>query len=373
MLAGSFNWHNQYGAFCAAGFVVCFVLALTAEPRRLRSVAVFVAAVLATGLLGSASRASVIAAGAACLLGVLFAGRAVGCRLTAERSALVVAASVAVGVFLRSPLFFEQWSWPWAPLVGRTVEAAGSQSYQSLSGNGGARLAFWQAGAGMAGERPVLGHGLSPFGDGSRWYMPNPEGRSADPHNELVRAAAEGGLVGAVPVGAVLVLSLGLAAILLRRHWSRPASTVTDAGAVAALLAAGVLVVHALVDFDWSYPSLTMATGWCLGIAASVRAPPAPYRRAGWLSTAGASALALAVVASLIGAAVASTSRHARAEAAGDPAQSQQVLQAAWSSRTPDHRLAMQAVTSRCFATNQRHRGWWPLCSNGPWSTASRQ
>jgi hypothetical protein len=79
MLAGSFNWHNQYGAFCAAGFVVCFVLALTAEPRRLRSVAVFVAAVLATGLLGSASRASVIAAGAACLLGVLFAGRAVGC------------------------------------------------------------------------------------------------------------------------------------------------------------------------------------------------------------------------------------------------------------------------------------------------------
>jgi hypothetical protein len=25
--------------------------------------------------------------------------------------------------------------------------------------------------------------------------------------------------------------------------------------AVAALLAAGVLVVHALVDFDWSYPS----------------------------------------------------------------------------------------------------------------------
>jgi|GEM_PF-1310751 len=347
MLAGSFNWHNQYGAFCAAGVVLCAALALLAEPRRLRGVAVFVAALLMTGLLGSASRASVAVAAAASAVALLLAVRAVGALRAATRAALLAVASLAVGVFLRSPLFFEQWSWPWAPLVGRSVAAAGSESYQSVSGNGSARLGMWRAGLEIAGERPLTGSGLSTFGDASRWFIPLGGSRSVDPHNELVRAAAEGGLLGVVPVAAVVVLALVLCALWVRTWWARPAEAAAEPAVVAGLLSAGVLIVHALVDFDWSYPSLVMAAGWSLAIAAAARTSPRPRRLVRSFPLVAAPLLVVAVVAAGLGSAAGEQWTTAAVGASGTDAtyeNAQSLLREGWSPARPDHRLPMLAV-----------------------------
>lgn len=361
MLTGAFNWHNQYGAFAAAGVVLCSALALTAQDRRVRALAIFVGSILATGLLGSASRASVLAAAAACAVALLLAMRPVGVARATRRAAVVAGASLAVGLFLRSPVFFPQWSWPWTPLVGRSVAAAdsasGFSSYQPLSGNASARLSYWQSGVDMASEHPLVGTGLSTFGDASRWSMPLGVRRSVDPHNELVRAGAEGGLVGGLPLALVLVLALALAALHLRAWWRQPASAIPDPAAPASLLAAAVLITHALVDFDWSYPTLAMAAGWCLAVAAAaipVLAPapsrPAPSRpapsRAG--ATVAAGALVITLLASMAGSGVAARSRNALAESAtpaNDATAAQEALRAAWLPVAPDHRLPAMAVT----------------------------
>ena len=346
MLAGSFDWHNQYGAFCAAGVVLCLTLALLAEPRRLRGVAVFVAALLMTGLLGSASRASVAAALAACLVALLVAVRSMGTARAVGRAAVVVVASLVVGVFLRSTLFFEQWSWPWTPLLGRSVAAAGSDSYQSVTGNGSARLGFWRAGLEMAGDRPLTGPGLSTFAGESRWFVPIGAGRSVDPHNELVRAAAEGGLLGVLPVALVVLLALVLAAKWARTWWEWPNEAVAEPAVVAGLLSAGVLIVHALVDFDWSYPSLVMAAGWSLGLAAAGSVRPRHHRRA---SPAGVVMIVVALVAALAGSLADNGSRAAIAGAAASDVsleRSQSLLRAAWSPLHPDHRLPIFAVAT---------------------------
>ena len=347
MLAGSFNWHNQYGAFSAAGVVLCVSLALLAQPRRLRGVAVFVAALLMTGLLGSASRASVAVAAAASAVALVLAVRAVGALRAVTRAALLGLASLAVGVFLRSPLFFGEWSWPWTPLIGRSVAAAGSGSYQSLSGNGSARLGFWRAGVEMAGERPLAGSGLSTFGDGSRWYVPLGSSRSVDPHNELVRAAAEAGLVGLLPVAAVVVLAAVLCVLWVRTWWARPEAAVAEPAVVAGLLSAGVLIVHSLVDFDWSYPSLVMAAGWSLAIAAAARTSPRPRHLVGSLPLIAAPLLVIAVVAAAGGSVASerSTTAVVGASATGTTYErSQSLLREAWSPMRPDHRLPRLAV-----------------------------
>ena len=346
MLAGSFDWHNQYGAFCAAGVVLCLTLALLAEPRRLRGVAVFVAALLMTGLLGSASRASVAAALAACLVALLVAIRSMGTARAVGRAAVVVVASLVVGVFLRSTLFFEQWSWPWTPLLGRSVAAAGGASYQAVTDNGSARLSFWRAGLEMAGDRPLTGPGLSTFAGESRWFVPIGAGRSVDPHNELVRAAAEGGLLGVLPVALVVLLALVLAAKWARTWWEWPNEAVAEPAVVAGLLSAGVLIVHALVDFDWSYPSLVMAAGWSLALAAAGSVRPRQHRRP---SPAGAVLIVVALVAALAGSLADDRSRAAIAGAAASDVsleRSQSLLRAAWSPLHPDHRLPIFAVAT---------------------------
>lgn len=373
MLAGSFNWHNQYGAYCGAGVVLLFAVALITERGRLRGLSVILAAILMTGLLGSASRAVVGLAAGACVAAMVVAARAVGPVLAAWRAALIAATSLLIGVFLRSPLFFGDWSWPWAPLVGRTVESAGEASYQSLSGNGAARLTFWQAGFDIAREHPLLGTGLSTFGDASRWFVPVGSGRSIDPHNELVRGAAEGGLVGLAPLLVVLLLAGVVAVRQLVRWWRRPASMTADSTAVGAVFAAGVLLTHALVDFDWSYPSLTAAAGWSLALAFAGRVvmrPAAHPRRVGGLML----LLAVTVVCAAVGPVVQERSA-AGLTAAGDPATPEDVTQArlrsAWSSLTPDHRLPARAV-DRALARGDQAPQWAVRALQGRASVDSR-
>ena len=349
MQAGSFNWHNQFGAFCAVGVVVLSVIALLAEPKRLRGVAAFVAAVLVTGLLGSASRASVLAAALACVAGLAVAVGSVGPVRACARAAALAVLSLAVGLFLRSAIFFDQWSWPWASLLSRSVQSAtgeGGSNYQPVTGNASARVEYWRAGWQMFREHTLVGSGLTTFGDATRWLLPPGLQRSVDPHNEVVRAFAEGGLLGGLPLVAVFLAALTLLVSRSRRGALLGAGAATDPGVVAGMLGALVLLTHALVDFDWSYPTLAMAAGWCLALGTGGVARKA--RKASQLVWSGVAGLLLALVASLVGSGVATVAQSARgaAEASGGGPGSLQLLRSGWLPLAPNHLVALDAAGS---------------------------
>ncbi|HEX8498008.1 MAG TPA: O-antigen ligase family protein [Actinomycetales bacterium] len=278
MLTGSFNWHNQYGIFCGAGLVVCAGVAVLSMTGRVRAAAVAVGSVLLTGLLGSASRGSVLLVAVALGLLLVIALRAVGPARAVVRLTGFVVAGLAVGLLLRSPLFFATWSMPWAPLVSRSVldPAAPSGAFQPATGNASARFSMWDAAWRLFLDRPLTGWGLETYGERSDRYMPPGITRSVDPHNELLRAAAEGGLIQVLPLLAVLLVAAAVGLVHLWRVLRVPARASADAGRVAALLACTVLIAHSLMDFDWSYPTLVMAAGWCLAVLVSpVREPAA--------------------------------------------------------------------------------------------------
>lgn len=266
MQAGSFNWHNQYGIFCGVGVVLCATVSLIHPERRLRGTALGVSALLLTGLLGSASRGSVLVVAMAVVVLLVVAVRAVGPVRACVRLTAVALAGVAVGVLLRSPLLFPRWSMPWAPLLARSVLDPSSTDYQPASGNASARMSMWQAAWRLFLDRPLTGWGLQTYGTQSDRYMPAGLTRSVDPHNELLRAAAEGGLVQGLPVLAVLLVASAAAAAHLWRVLRLPARATRDVGRVAALLACVALLAHSLMDFDLSYPTLAMAAGWCLAV-----------------------------------------------------------------------------------------------------------
>ena len=358
MQAGSFNWHNQFGAFCGVGVVVLTVLALAAEPRRLRGAAAFVTAVLVTGLLGSASRAAVLVVAVACIAALSIAARSVGPARALARAATLAGLSLALGLFLRSTIFFEQWSWPWASLLSRSIQSAtgdGGGNFQPVTGNAGARVEYWLAGFRMFLEHPLVGSGLTTFGDATRWLLPPGLQRSVDPHNEVVRAFAEGGLLGGLPVVAVFLAALALLVSLLRRGFVVADVVAKDPGRLAGVLGALVLLSHALVDFDWSYPTLAMAAGWCLALGAAgavtTKGTSPAWRR---LATA---AVVIAVGASLLGSGVANTAQSARAAAEGNGPQALQELRSGWLPFAPNHLPALDAVGA-AVTSGEAPPGW---------------
>ncbi len=360
MQTGSFYWHNQFGAFCGVGVVVLTVIALVAEPRRLRGAAAFVTAVLVTGLLGSASRASVLAVAVACLAALVMAALSVGPVRAVVRATALAGLSLALGLFLRSTVFFEQWSWPWASLLSRSVQSAtgdGGGNYQPVTGNAGARVEYWLAGFRMFREHPLIGSGLTTFGDATRWLLPPGLQRSVDPHNEVVRAFAEGGLLGGVPVVAVFLAALVLLVSLLRRGFLGANVVAGDPGRLAGVLGALVLLAHALVDFDWSYPTLAMAAGWCLALAAA-KAPRTGVRSRAQLSRGLATAaVAVALTASMVGSGVATVAQSARAAAEGTREQSLHRLRSGWLPSAPNHIVAVDAARA-ASVSGQPPPGW---------------
>ena len=357
MLSGSFNWHNQFGAFCGVGVVVLTVLALVAEPRRLRGTTAFVTAVLVTGLLGSASRAAVLVVAVACIAALIIAARSVGLVRALARAATVAGLSLALGLFLRSTIFFEQWSWPWASLLSRSIQSATGDggNFQPVTGNASARVEYWLAGFRMFREHPLVGSGLTTFGDATRWLLPPGLQRSVDPHNEVVRAFAEGGLLGGLPVVTVFLAALVLLVSLLRRGFVVADVVATDPGRLAGALGALPLLTHALVDFDWSYPTLAMAAGWCLALGAAGAATTKGTSRASRrLATA---AVVVAVGASLLGPGVANAAQSARVGAGGNGPQALQELRSGWLPFAPNHLLALDAAGA-AVTSGEAPPGW---------------
>lgn len=312
-MIGTFFWHNQFGAFLLPGVVIGFALVVLGEARW-RKVGYVVAAICGSGVVFSTSRGALLftALGVA---GVLVQALRHHDRMRrAGRWVLALAVCAGTATFLVSPVFFGHWGSAVGALARRGTT-------DSLAANGISRLDFWTAGWHAFLERPWVGSGFGGFAGVSLWYS-NSSSFTIYPHNDLVRAFVEGGLLAGLPE----LLVLGAAVVMAVRRLRQRAWTPTEeAVAVGAALAVLAGMAHALMDFDWSYPALMAQFGVLLGLLVAtgpavghaghpddrtphsprpdrVAAPPGLRAR---LGTGGARAVASAVLLALLGLGVA--------------------------------------------------------------------
>jgi O-antigen ligase len=143
-----------------------------------------------------------------------------------------------------------------------------------LSTNSGNRVTWWNEALGAWSAKPLQGHGAGSFPVLHLQYRHNTL-NVRQPHDVPLEFLAETGLVGGVlGVGGVLALLVAAVAAVRARE---PGSRERELGA--ALLAAGVAwCVHALVDWDWDIPAVTLPALLALGVAAATPARGAVAR-----------------------------------------------------------------------------------------------
>lgn len=268
-MVGTFYWHNQFGAFLLAPWLLG--LALVVGHRTPWHWAGWIVAPLSiAGIAYSSSRGSmIIAVGGWLLTGLL------AVRVRPNRGALLrwlAASAVAVGVTVAvaGPPFFASDA---SPLSG--VQARAS-SGETADANGNYRLHMWRESLTVFEHNPLTGVGYGALAPAAANLTPSSWPRSPLSHNDYLQSLAEGGLLLGLPF---LIASAGIGIGLLRVVRSRARRRIVDVRTGAAI-AAAALMVHAAIDFDWSYPAL-----FCLAavIAAVAIAPvlrrPAPIDR----------------------------------------------------------------------------------------------
>jgi hypothetical protein len=133
----------------------------------------------------------------------------------------------------------------------------------------GYRPTYWHVAWKEAAAHPILGGGAGTFADyWSRYGDPNLQGGALDAHNLYLETLAELGAVGLVLLAAALSLPL----LVALRHRSS-AIAAPAAGAYAAFL------VHAVVDWDWEMPAVTLAALACGAAVLLLERETAPVRR----------------------------------------------------------------------------------------------
>jgi hypothetical protein len=137
-------------------------------------------------------------------------------------------------------------------------------------GTGGARSDYWHVAWDEWQTRPLTGTGAGTFG--TFWLRHGVAPGAQDAHNLYLETLAELGIVGGALLAVALVLPL-LAFPAARREPLAPA-----------LLAAyAAFLLHALVDWDWEMPVVTVTALACaagLLVAARAHEPAASARRA---------------------------------------------------------------------------------------------
>jgi O-antigen ligase/polysaccharide polymerase Wzy-like membrane protein len=152
------------------------------------------------------------------------------------------------------------------------------------------RAAYWAVGRSIVSAHPLLGGGAGTFG---RFWLdarPTAPAGALDAHNLYLETLAELGPLGVLLLLAFLGIPLACA---------RVAARTTPLGAAAAAAYIGFLV-HALVDWDWEMPAVTVSA---LAVGASLLVPARPETRplGGGLRLAAAALAVMLAVLALLG------------------------------------------------------------------------
>jgi tetratricopeptide (TPR) repeat protein len=141
-----------------------------------------------------------------------------------------------------------------------------------LSTTSANRWAWWQEAFGAWADRPAQGWGAGSFPVSRRLYRVSPL-PVQQPHDLPLQLMAETGAIGLALGGGGLALLLAGAVAGVRR---RPAGRERDLAA-ALLAAAAAWAVHALADWDWDIPGVTVPALLFAGVlGARPPRPPAP-------------------------------------------------------------------------------------------------
>ena len=302
-MVGTFYWHNQYAAFLTTGAMLgAGLTALTRGPvRRLGWI---VTPLCVSGVIFSTSRAAMalVVVGFLCLAALSVRDRQPTRALA--RLACVGVLSLGAAAFFTSPLFFGSDGGSPLSALDKRSEA------EPLAGNTTVRKEYLVAGLAELADRPLVGAGFSSFGPASQQHLPAGSILSPAAHSGLMQMYAEGGVTAGLPLTFVL---LGVVGGMWRRL--RAAADLPDRGTtVAVVVATGVLLSHAMVDFDWSYPALLVMAGVLVALLASL--PPCPPQRAPLPLTAPRRALAAVPVVALVLASAAVADNWDRAQSA---------------------------------------------------------
>jgi hypothetical protein len=213
--------------------------------------------------------------------------RRAGRALLGAAALVVVAAVIAVAISHRG--LTGTVSHDWSSFTATRTTSVTDPS-RLLSADSENRWVWWKEAARAFAARPVQGWGAGSFAVVHLLYRRDTL-TVQQPHSLPLQLLAETGLVGAA-------LGLGALALLLvagaraTRAWRDGPADPRRAGPAAALLAVGVAYcVHALYDWDWDIPAVTVPALLALGVlgagASSGRAFPAVAAGAGPPRTAG--------------------------------------------------------------------------------------
>ena len=254
-MLGTLSHYNPFGASLVSPTLLALSLALLGR-GRVRLVGWVCVPFGFAGILYSTSRGSLMAftGGAALLLlaAVVHCG-GLRRRIMMRFAALGALTYVLTAVLTSKWVFGAQGKVPFAALTSRSADIT-----QTLAGHSEDRLLYMKAAIRVFFDAPFTGHGLGSFAPTSSAYLPvGKTTLSPYVHNGVLQAFAEGGLLHGVPV---LLTCLALCIIALRRL-CKPvkcrAEVLNDlwlpVGAAAATLAA---LAHALIDFDWAWPTV---------------------------------------------------------------------------------------------------------------------
>ncbi len=272
LMVGTFYWHNQLGIWMTALGLVATAHAVGSSGRS-RWVA---------GLFACVSVASVALTTSRTCLGLLVLGllamtpmvvRSQHRRRSLGAVMAVPAGGVLLLLVLTSSLFFAR---PWSGLsavqtTANNPGALGNRGTSSLATNGGDRGRWTAAALTTWTEHPILGDGYGSFRFTVGSHVPVGSNISAFVHNGYAEALTSGGIAFGLPFLGVWLLVAVAAARRYLQSWRRtcPERPVF----VGAALAAGVLLVHSAVDFDWHYPSLLVLLGVVGGMLLTSREP----------------------------------------------------------------------------------------------------
>lgn len=280
LFVGTFYWHNQTGIFFAAAALAA--LAAVVHVRGpLGRLAWCVAPLAVAGTRFTSSRGAMIGLGlgVAVLLALGWAHSARG--RNTLRLVVALALSALTALLLTRPPFF-----PAHP----SAVAEGELINRSFEGNGMQRLEDWRRAWEILKHWPLTGAGFHSFGSATEVATTRHDAlTTAFAHNGFLQAAADGGLLLALPLWTAV---LAVAAVALRHlvRVGRAGETPGVAGAVLLL----VLGLHSGMDFDWAYPALMALMAPVAVLALPARATAG--RRAWWPLVPVIAVVAVAVV-----------------------------------------------------------------------------